>query len=814
MRYLFDQSEAILLEFDSEITTHPVLADGRRVAGGKAGESLPPLAPGHYMIYENNGGSAPRSRYLGVVGDYTTVMQLTVGAFTSDTFDLAAHGNRVPVNYYIGPNLVNDSTFRGFEQDYGDAMYPHMMPNQFGVFDPSFEQLSANWESLDKDAIIARLRKMDAYFQRAGFAPLHGFATYTPSNSLIAAMKEMGWNVLHSIIPEQNWSDGHWSINHWGMPNQPFYAANDDFRKPMRRAERNVVEMGMNCYHLYMPHVVNFGDNVLSPSHFLRWHRTVDSGAYPERFRNFLMDYLQPARRQRAPFFLIAGFEFGRTFGVRSMTQHNRKGMEIVIELSRTMPIVFATGRDVAAYVEKFNDVHPEAVYTQRDYLAGTRIMDKPVNSGPSIGMEMADFKAVFEHLEPLPYYHYDYLETWTFAADDNDAPADYAKADRDAVRVEKTPDMLKLTANVPLQRAVPVALWDTRPARELPGFSYQYPPVLDDERTHAVLVLPKGFQGTVEQPLLRCSEPPAAEFAGLRHPAWRVQTIGEGTHKQCYLYLECRLLEPLAIDWIVPAACRIDTLEKPMGSFAAGDTVKLEFTPRRTWFRFYGLDAEDIQPSPENIAVLESGIARSDKFFNDAPAQLAKAHAALDDWAAKQVRSGEKVLLEVDCFGNHLYGERSRALRFDRLVRRANDKLDAREYCDGGISLGEGCSFWVHPRGMHGQITGLDSVPAPKDGVFHIYLFSRTMPDAAQDHRYIVSAMSAGKNIELNLPSWHCPRELSPEAVCRFDVPASAIVDGTLGFALRADQRGVLDDWYRDRGFIAALERVAVTVS
>ncbi len=814
MRYLFDQTEPVELEFDSEIIAHPTLADGRKVAAGRAGEKLGPLAPGHYLIYENTGDYEPRIRYLGVVGDHTTVMQLTVGAFTADTFDLVAHRYRVPLNYYLNVSQFRESTFRGYEQDYGDAVYPHLMPNQLDFLDPAFHQLSANWDSLSTDEILIRLRKLDEYMQNCGFAPLHGIATYTPGNALIEALKQLNWKVLHSIIPEQNWSDGHWAINHWGMPNQPFYAADDDFRKPTSRSDRNVLEMSMNSYHLYMPHVVHFGDNVLSPSHFLRWHRTVESGGYPERFRNFLIDYLRAAAGMQQPFFLIAGFEFGRTFGVRSMTRHNLRGMELVVELSRTQPIVFATGRDVAAYYEKFCPAAPELVFTQRDYLAGTRIMDKPINSGPSLGMELTDFKAVFAHLELLPYYHYDYLERWSYAADDIDAPADYAAADREAVRVETTDSGLRLTVAAPLVRAVPVALWDALPERELPGIRYDYPPVLDDRRVHATLTLPAGFVGTLEQPLVRKSEPDPAEFAGLKHPLWRVQTIGEGAHRQCYLYLDFQLLQPLRIEWTVPRACRIDALERPLGSFRAGEKVTLEFDSRKTWFRFYGLEASEIQPQPENLPALEEAMAVSRRFFEDGPRNLAAVHADDDAWFAAQLPDSEQVLIEMDCFGNHLFGERSRALKFDRLVRRLNERLDVREYCDGGISLGNGVSFWVHPRGMHCQVTGLDSVEPPRDGVFHLYLFTRTPATEPRLYRYRVWASSADRRIETHTPPWTCPRERSPEAILKFDIPAAEVVNGTLGIGLSADQLGVLDDWFRDGGFIAALERIAVTVS
>ena len=439
MRYLYDQTEEIKLEHDSIIVRHPILSDGAEAAQGQQGETLQYLEPGSYLITEKIAPGQQRTRYLGVVGDSYTVMQLTVGAFTSDNFDVPAHSNRIPINYYVNLGNASDSTFRGFEQDYGDAIYPHLMANNIGAVDKRFAQVNTNWDSLSTEDIIERLTAFDEYWQNLGLKPLHGFATYTPSNSLVAAMKKMGWNVLHSIIPEQNWSDGRWAINHWGMPNQAFYVADDDFRKPMARDEKNVIAMGMNSYHLYMPHVTNWGDNVLSPSHFLRWHRTVESGPEPIRFKAFLDDYIAAARPNKEPFFLIAGFEFGRTFGVRSMTQHNRRGMELIIEAAKELPIVFATGRDVALYYEELQISHPEVVYTQRDYLAGTRIMDKPVNSGPSIGMEMQPYKAVFAHLEPLPFYHYDYLEEWRYAADDTEMPRDYAKDDSEQIKIEKS---------------------------------------------------------------------------------------------------------------------------------------------------------------------------------------------------------------------------------------------------------------------------------------------------------------------------------------------------------------------------------------
>ena len=52
MRYLFDRSEAIELECDAVIRRHPSLSDGAEVIRARAGETVPPLAPGHYLISE------------------------------------------------------------------------------------------------------------------------------------------------------------------------------------------------------------------------------------------------------------------------------------------------------------------------------------------------------------------------------------------------------------------------------------------------------------------------------------------------------------------------------------------------------------------------------------------------------------------------------------------------------------------------------------------------------------------------------------------------------------------------------------------
>ncbi len=72
MRYLYDKTEKIILEYDSELFEHPHLSTGNKVISARKGDAIGPLHPGHYLIYENTGASEKRIRYLGIAPDHAS----------------------------------------------------------------------------------------------------------------------------------------------------------------------------------------------------------------------------------------------------------------------------------------------------------------------------------------------------------------------------------------------------------------------------------------------------------------------------------------------------------------------------------------------------------------------------------------------------------------------------------------------------------------------------------------------------------------------------------------------------------------------
>ncbi|MEI8196836.1 MAG: hypothetical protein WCI73_13130 [Phycisphaerae bacterium] len=330
--------------------------------------SWTPPAAGSYIVEFQAGGTV-LTRYVGVVAPGWAVCQLTIGAFTSEDFDATVHPSQsapVPVDYYITLKQAREPRWHEYEQRYGDTIHPHLHTNDFGAISPELAHHDPNWETLSPEKMIACLRALQNWWHKAGYAPLDRIATYTPCNKLVQACRQTGIRVLHSVIPEQNWSDGEWAINHWGMPTCPFWVAADDFRKPGPRTVDGVLAITMNHYQVLLPHLTHWGDFVLSPSHMLRWHRSCDCGENPVRFEQFARDTVSNVNPQSAlPLFFVAGFEFGRSLGVSKMTDHNRRGLEILIEMSRTQPLVFA-GSGAGTVTSSPADVAMLAVWLEK----------------------------------------------------------------------------------------------------------------------------------------------------------------------------------------------------------------------------------------------------------------------------------------------------------------------------------------------------------------------------------------------------------------------------------------------------------------
>lgn len=754
--------------------------------------SWQPSECGFYLA-EIVGGAEPMQRSIAVVNEEWSVCQVTVGAFTAEDFAETAHPAGISIDYYVSPSgkippdsqSMMDARWPVYERQFGDAIHPHMQAADFAFLDPEkFGHHDSNWDTLSLDAIKDRLRALQDWFVKTGFQPLNRIASYTPSNIFVQACSELGIRIAHSLIPEQNWSDGEWSINHWGMPTCPFWIAQDDFRKAGERRPGGVLGMTMNHYHVTLPHLTHWGDFVLSPSHFDRWIRAADSGEHPVRFKQFLHDVVQGWEGVSGqPFFFVAGFEFGRTFGTKKMTRYNRQGLEALIALAGTEKLAFAPSPDVLAYYDRHIPRLPGRIFRQRDSWAGVTIDGKPALAGDSVVVERPEYKSATLEGQMLPYFYYDYAVPWKFQTRDQNAPTNFATACAKELSADRKGSMLVLSADTPLERTVPVVLWDAAPQTK--EFSARMLPALDDGRSVALLEIPKDWSGRTEIELTAGRIVPS--FAG--KPDWKIQTFGTGAARHSYLMLDLPLTSEVTLPVNLKKAAVVDTAQQSLGLQSPG-TLDLTFGPLKGWHRFWDCGVEDIEPpdlAGRSLPVLSA----------EWETQLQAHEAALHAAALKRLRhGGSKTVLEILCGGNLPLGSRSRAVGVDRIAQ-AFAGAGANEFGDGAISFGPGRSFWYHPRGLT-----FKAHLAEADRANGVHVLLNTFDPLGLDAVYDVRANGRG------LGTWKLPASpLDDGAWFSIELKKEDFSpDGRVAISLGAKQTGVLDDWWKDRGFIAAL--------
>lgn len=762
----------------------------------QAGESLcwQPEKCGLFLVTFTSEDGYACQRMISVVNREWAVCQITVGAFTAEDFAEITHPAGLAVDYYVNlpqpdesdPFDAIDERWLRYEREFGDVIHPHVMASSLGGVIPECRHDDPNWATLPPGRIEDFLRALQGWWAGQGFSPLDRIASYTPCNELVRACGATGVRLIHSLCAEQNWSDGEWAINHWGMPTAPYWIARDDFRKAGARSETGVMGMVMNHYHVLIPHLTHWGDFVLSPSHFTRWIRAADSGQESTRFRTFLEDTVQGGSPlDDSPFFFVAGFEFGRTFGTANMSQYNRAGLRRLIELSGREKLAFATSSDVRSYYDRHvAKSFAGRAFRQRDYWVGVTVNGKPAEVGDSIVIETPDYKAVIRDGEHIPFLQYDYTAPWNFEADDINAPDDFAGMTRQELKVISIePGRFQVSASTPLSRAVPCALWDlqsdTTPFRRLPLKD------LEDSRRVEIFEVPRGWQGTVEfAAKLRWHQ-------GKDCSPWIVRSFGRGDRRHTYIHLDA----PLTLDITVPVELRcaieIDSAQGPLGRKEAG-SVLLTFGPLCQWHRFWRCEDHDFQlPRELPTLLLESGSLRSVAageagHFEKLDA-LAWNHPAL---------KGSQKLYAMHCGARRELGTRSRSAEDDMAVAH-EPGVTACEFSDGVISFGPAKTFWYHPRTLHFRVDGLaqdrDRWTLLLHSFDHLQLGARYRVSIGKDHRPVGT---------WDVPAdWAAAAAFYPVELTRADFTAT----GRLIVHIESDQSPLVH-WWKEGGFVAAL--------
>ncbi|EDM27293.1 hypothetical protein LNTAR_21305 [Lentisphaera araneosa HTCC2155] len=268
-------------------------------------------------------------------------------------------------------------------------------------------------------------------------------------------------------------------------------------------------------------------------------------------------------------------------------------------------------------------------------------------------------------------------------------------------------------------------------------------------------------------------------------------------------------LLKDLKLTLKAPKACRLDDIDQAMESYQAGDEMTLRFSGRKPWIRFWGLDAQDLQPNEEIVDLLKENYIAPSDYDKKLREPLAEIQAEQDQWVKEQIPSDEQIVYYMDCFGDATTEEKSRAYHFDRTVIAHAQGLEAKEYADGGVAFGPGQSYWCHPRGLYIEIENLQGyIDSGKN--FKVYLMCHSPENL--DWEYELTVKSGFKELSQFTQLWTIPKVRNQQAINSFEVDLKELEIDALRIGLRSNQTAVLNDWFQNKGFIACLQALWIT--
>jgi hypothetical protein len=325
---------------------------------------------------------------------------------------------------------------------------------------------------------------------------------YEVGASTVRAARKAGVSAFAALCAYQNWADGAWLINHSARPLQPYFASDEDFRKPAPRSKNAVVMINQLNKHAltFMEHQLGAFDTCLlddaatGPFAGGRAGRLEVDEIYLSRMLDAVEAELQVQASRKAPWFLDFGIQDFKT--PARPVETTRANVVLFDYLLRRVRdganIVFCGQRGQMDYYQRYKEI-PETVDYESNWQCGSKAYGSVKFGGmlvdypDAMEIENARYTAWFKKSEGmLPAYHWDYTRPWNYPDWGNTQLPRYAGSrnlrydtdDRYAVTPLSTDTrQLKVSQNVSENaggweivvtlktpaaiKALPLALWD-----------------------------------------------------------------------------------------------------------------------------------------------------------------------------------------------------------------------------------------------------------------------------------------------------------------------------------------------------------------
>ncbi len=251
----------------------------------------------------------------------------------------------------------------------------------------------------------------------------NSFWHYTMGTETVNIARELGFQSVSALCTEMH-VDGSMGINHFGHPERPYFVSKEDFRKPEKYADGNMIGLAQVQRHTllareyrcgYNPEPGNGGLNMGAGGRKI-WDEIALS-----RVVDAYDAFFQMQASQKVPLVIQLCLEFSGKANRPGATEGNRYMPRYAVQKARDgQKVVFANSRDIVDYYMKHYEHTPETISYQHDYWAAFSAAEKSYGVKPVL---YPDFMQIENHLfmsysrynDILPTYHYDYTKVWDY---------------------------------------------------------------------------------------------------------------------------------------------------------------------------------------------------------------------------------------------------------------------------------------------------------------------------------------------------------------------------------------------------------------
>ena len=249
--------------------------------------------------------------------------------------------------------------------------------------------------------------------------PVTSLLTYGMGNGPARVARAQGYDLIGALCADQNWQDGPFKINHFGMPARPYFVSGEDFRKPgeggpeamvgVQQCERQTMECrDYNCVYAFESGIAYALDRYAG----IERPRIVND-VILSREMDFLQCFLESAGQTGGPLFFSCGFEFNGVWPETAAI--NRRFMEYLVRRGNDAPIAYTTATAVADFYRRHYRQTPESALYLHDVYVGLTNSGKPACYPDTLEIENHLFRAIFLKGRTLPHVYYDYARPWHY---------------------------------------------------------------------------------------------------------------------------------------------------------------------------------------------------------------------------------------------------------------------------------------------------------------------------------------------------------------------------------------------------------------